>query len=136
MKLKELIKLFEERQTICLIIDGWSITIPKEALEYYANDRVLNSTVMKIQWNLAPAQLIDNDKALNGTVMKIAAENVTPIVVCASCAKKEHNGCEGCRHFDLEENDEPCASCKGTATTREEKLARRDYFERCEEDGK
>ena len=109
MKLKELIKLFEERQTICLIIDGWSITILKEALEYCANDKVLN-----------------------GTVTKIAAEDDTPIVVCASLADYEHDGCEGCRHFDLEENDEPCASCKGTANTRAEILARRDYFERCE----
>ena len=112
MKLKELIKLFEERQTICLIIDGWSITIPKEALEYYANDRVLNSTVMKIQWNLAPAQPIDNDKALNGTVMKIAAENVTPIVVCASLADYEHDGCEGCQYENFDSRSEPCNRCR------------------------
>ena len=48
----------------------------------------------------------------------------------------EHDGCERCRYYNLEENDEPCASCKGTAYTLEAKLARRDYFERCEEDGK
>ena len=112
MKLKELIKLFEERQTICLIIDGWSITIPKEALEYYANDRVLNSTVMKIQWNLAPAQLIDNDKALNGTVMKIAAEDATPIVVCASLADYEHDGCDGCQYENFDFKSEPCNRCR------------------------
>ena len=112
MKLKELIKLFEERQTICLIIDGWSITIPKEALEYYANDRVLNSTVMKIQWNLAPAQLIDNDKALNGTVMKIAAEDATPIVVCASLADYEHDGCDGCQYENFDSRSEPCNRCR------------------------
>ena len=112
MKLKELIKLFEERQTICLIIDGWSITIPKEALEYYANDRVLNSTVMKIQWNLAPAQLIDNDKALNGTVTKIAAEDATPIVVCASRADYEHDGCEGCQYENFDFISEPCNRCR------------------------
>nr|DAH94433.1 MAG TPA: nucelotide kinase [Caudoviricetes sp.] len=48
----------------------------------------------------------------------------------------EHDGCERCRYDDLEENDEPCASCKGTANTLEENRARRDYFERCEEEGK
>lgn len=112
MKLKELIKLFEEKQTICLIIDGWSITILREALEYCANDNVLNSTVMKIQWNLAPAQLIDNDKALNGTVMKIAAENVTPIVVCASLVDYEHDGCEGCQYENFDSRSEPCNQCR------------------------
>ena len=115
MKLKELIKLFEEKQTICLIIDGWSITIPREALEYCANDRVLNSTVMKIQWNLAPAQLIDNDKALNGTVMKIADENVTPIIVCASYANEEHYECYGCRYEYKDFSEEPCRRCVGNA---------------------
>ena len=47
---------------------------------------------------------------------------------------EEHDGCEGCRYDNLEENDEPCARCKGTAYTLEEKLARRDYFERCKEE--
>ena len=46
----------------------------------------------------------------------------------------EHDGCGECRYYNLEENDEPCARCKGTAYTLEAKLARRDYFERCEED--
>ena len=46
---------------------------------------------------------------------------------------EEHDGCEGCRHFDLKEEDEPCASCKVTANTLEENWARRDYFERCED---
>ena len=112
MKLKELIKLFEEKQTICLIIDGWSITILREALEYCANDKVLNGTVMKIQWNLAPAQLIDNDKALNGTVMKIEAENATPIVVCTSLADYEHDGCEGCQYENFDFTSEPCSRCR------------------------
>lgn len=112
MKLKELIKLFEEKQTICLIIDGWSITIPKEALEYCVNDKVLNGTVMKIQWNLTPAQLIDNDKALNGTVTKIAAEDDTPIVVCASLADYEHDGCEGCQYENFDSRSEPCNQCR------------------------
>lgn len=43
----------------------------------------------------------------------------------------EHDGCKECRYDNLEENDEPCASCKGTANTLEESGARRDYFERC-----
>ena len=47
---------------------------------------------------------------------------------------EEHDGCERCRYYNLEENDEPCASCKGTAKTREENWARRDYFERCKEE--
>ena len=41
----------------------------------------------------------------------------------------EHNGCEGCRYFDLEEEDEPCAHCKGTAGTPEVCRARRDCYE-------
>ena len=49
---------------------------------------------------------------------------------------EEHDGCEGCRHEYLGEGDDPCASCKGTAYTREEELARRDYFERRKEDEK
>ena len=89
MKLKELIKLFEERQTICLIIDGWSITILKEALEYCANDKVLN-----------------------GTVMKIAAEDATPIVVCASSADYEHDGCDGCQYENFDFTSEPCNRCR------------------------
>ena len=47
---------------------------------------------------------------------------------------EEHDGCEGCRYDNLEENDEPCASCKGTANTLEENWERRDYFERCKEE--
>ena len=46
----------------------------------------------------------------------------------------EHDGCRECRYYNLEENDEPCASCKGTANTLEENWTRRDYFERCKED--
>lgn len=46
---------------------------------------------------------------------------------------EEHDGCGGCRYDNLEENDEPCASCKGTANTLEENWVRRDYFERCKE---
>lgn len=92
MKLKELIKLLEKNQTICLIIDGWSITIPREALEYCANDRVLNSTVMKI-----------------------AAEDATPIVVCASYANEEHYECYGCRYEYKDFSEEPCRRCVGNA---------------------
>ena len=49
---------------------------------------------------------------------------------------EEHDGCGECRYYNLEENDEPCVRCKGTANTLEEELARRDYFERCKEDEK
>lgn len=49
---------------------------------------------------------------------------------------EEHDGCVECRYDNLEENDEPCVRCKGTACTLEAKLARRDYFERCKEDEK
>ena len=110
MELKELIKLSVEKQTIHLIVDEWRITASGDALKCCANDEVLSSTITSI-----------------------AAEDAA-IVVRASCAEKKYNGCEGCRHFDLEENDEPCASCKGTAKTREENWARRNYFERCKEE--
>ena len=89
MKLKELIKLFKERQTICLVIDGWSITILREALEYCANDKVLN-----------------------GAVTKTAAEDDTPIVVCASVADDEHDGCEGCQYENFDSRSEPCNQCR------------------------
>lgn len=112
MKLKELIKLSNKKQTIHLIADEWRITASGDALEYCANNEVLNSTITSI-----------------------AAEDAALVVVCASCAE-EHDGCGECRYYNLEEDDEPCASCKGTAYTLEEKLARRDYFERCEEDEK
>lgn len=112
MKLKELFKLTGEKQTIRLIIDKWRITASADALECCANDEVLE-----------------------GTITGINADDDT-LVVCASCVEKEHDGCEGCRHEYLSEGDDPCASCKGTANTREENLARRDYFERCEEDEK
>lgn len=49
---------------------------------------------------------------------------------------EEHDGCGRCRYEYLEGNDEPCANCKGTANTLKESWARRDYFERCEEEGK
>ena len=110
MKLKELIKLSVEKQTIHLIVDEWRITASGDALKCCANDEVLSSTITSI-----------------------AAEDAA-LVVCASCAEKKYDGCEGCRYFDLEENDEPCASCKGTARTLEGKLKRRDYFERCKEE--
>ena len=110
MKLKELIKLSVKKQTIHLIVDEWRITASGDALKCCANDKVLSSTITSI-----------------------AAEDAA-LVVCASCADEEHDGCGECQYDNLEENDEPCASCKGTANTREEKLARRDYFERCEED--
>lgn len=109
MKLKELIKLSGAKQTIHLIVDEWRITASGDALEYCANDEVLSSTITSI-----------------------AAEDAA-LVVCASCAEKEHDGCDGCRHEYLGEGDEPCASCKGTANTLEENWTRRDYFERCEE---
>lgn len=57
---------------------------------------------------------------------------------CASSAEEarekpglvpEHDGCEGCRYFDLEEDDEPCAHCKGTAGVLEVYRARRDCYE-------
>lgn len=41
----------------------------------------------------------------------------------------EHDGCEGCRYYNLEEADEPCAHCKGTAGTLEAYRARRDCYE-------
>lgn len=41
----------------------------------------------------------------------------------------EHDGCEGCRYYNLEEADEPCAHCKGTAGTTEVYRARRDCYE-------
>lgn len=41
----------------------------------------------------------------------------------------EHDGCEGCRYYNLEEADEPCAHCKGTAGTPEVYRARRDCYE-------
>ena len=46
---------------------------------------------------------------------------------------EEHDGCAGCRYYNVYENDEPCARCKVTANTPEENWARRDYFERCED---
>lgn len=109
MKLKELIKLSVEKQTIHLIVDEWRITASGGALKCCANDEVLN-----------------------GTITSIVAEDAA-LVVCVSCAEDEHDGCAGCRYYNVYENDEPCARCKGTANTLEEKLARRDYFERCEE---
>lgn len=112
MKLKELIKLSNKKQTIHLIAYEWRITASGDALEYCANSEVLNSTITSI-----------------------AAEDAALVVVCASCAE-EHDGCAGCRYDNQKENDEPCASCKGTANTLEENWARRDYFERCEEDEK
>ena len=48
---------------------------------------------------------------------------------------EEHDGCAGCRYYNVYENGEPCASCKGTANTLEENWARRDYFERCDKEG-
>ena len=112
MKLRELFGYTGQEQIIELIIDKWHIIAPVTALECYVNDEVLN-----------------------GTITSIAAEDAALVVVCASCAE-EHDGCEGCRYDNLGENDEPCAHCKGTANTREENRARRDYFERCEEEGK
>lgn len=109
MKLKELIKLSVGKQTIHLIVDEWRITASGDALKCCANDEVLSSTITSI-----------------------AAEDAA-LVVCASCAEKEHDGCAGCRYYNVYENDEPCAICKGTATTLEAKLERRDYFERCKE---
>lgn len=105
MKLKELIKLSGEEQTIHLIVDEWRITASVEALECCANDDVLNSKIMSI-----------------------AAEDAA-LVVCASCAEKEHDGCEGCRYDNLEECDEPCAHCRGTAGAPAVYMARRDYYE-------
>lgn len=105
MKLKELIKLSGGKQTVHLIVDEWRITASGDALECCANDEVLNSTITSI-----------------------AAEDAA-LVVCASCAEKEHDGCEGCRYFDLEEADEPCAHCNGTAGTPEVYRARRDCYE-------
>ncbi len=46
-----------------------------------------------------------------------------------------HDGCGGCQYEHLEEADEPCAHCKGTAGTPEVYRARRDYFERYKEEG-
>ena len=42
---------------------------------------------------------------------------------------EEHDGCARCQYDNLEENDEPCAHCKGTAGTLEAYRARRDYYE-------
>lgn len=112
MKLKELFGYTGEEQTIELIIKKWSITAPADALECCLNDEVLE-----------------------GTITGINADDDT-LVVCASCMDKEHDGREGCRYFDLEEEDEPCAHCKGTAVTPEVYRARRDCYERCEEEGK
>lgn len=41
----------------------------------------------------------------------------------------EHDGCDGCKYEKLEEADEPCAHCKGTAGTPEVYRARRDCYE-------
>lgn len=41
----------------------------------------------------------------------------------------EHDSCEGCRYFDLAEEDEPCAHCKGTAGGLEVYRTRRDCYE-------
>lgn len=66
MKLKELIKLSNEKQTIHLIVDEWRITASVDALECCANDEVLNSTITSI-----------------------AAEDAALVVVCALCAEME-----------------------------------------------
>lgn len=66
MKLKELIKLSNEKQTIHLIVDEWRITASGYALEYCANSEVLNSTITSI-----------------------AAEDAALVVVCALCAEME-----------------------------------------------
>lgn len=89
MKLKELIKLSNEKQTIHLIVDEWRITASGYALEYCANSEVLNSTITSI-----------------------AAEDAALVVVCASCAE-EHDGCEGCRYEDRDFEEEPCRRCVG-----------------------
>ena len=105
MKLKELFGYTAEEQTIELIINRLNITAPADALECFLNDEVLE-----------------------GTITGINADDNT-LIVCASCAEKEHDGCEGCRYDNLEENDEPCAHCKGTAGTPEVYRARRDCYE-------
>lgn len=33
----------------------------------------------------------------------------------------EHDGCDGCKWYDKKENDEPCASCRGTLIGGDEK---------------
>lgn len=114
MKLKEFIKLSGEKQTIHLIVDDWRITASGDALKCCANDELLNSTITSI-----------------------AAEDAA-LVVCASSAEEarkkpglvpEHDSCEGCRYFDLAEEDEPCAHCKGTAGGLEVYRTRRDCYE-------
>ena len=112
MKLKELFGYTGEEQTIELIIKKWNITAPADALECCLNDEVLE-----------------------GTITVITADDDT-LVACVSCAEKEHEGCEGCKYEKLEEYDEPCAHCSGTAGSRADYMARRDYYERCEEDEK
>lgn len=89
MKLKELIKLSNKEQTIHLIAYEWRITASGAALEYCANSEVLNSTIKSI-----------------------AAEDAALVVVCASCAEKEHYGCAGCRHEDKDFDQEPCKRCR------------------------
>ena len=105
MKLKELFGYTGEDQTIELIIDKLNITAPADALECCLNDEVLE-----------------------GTITGINADDNT-LIVCASCAEKEHDGCEGCRYEKLEECDEPCAHCRGTAGAPAVYMARHDYYE-------
>ena len=66
-----------------------------------------------MEWNLKEAlEYCANDKVLNGTVMKIAAEDATPIVVCASSADYEHDGCDGCQYENFDFTSEPCSRCR------------------------
>ena len=71
----------------------------------------------------------DCDRCRNNRIPADIAEKLGIKPVTPDKTVPEHDGCGGCRYFDLEEGDEPCAHCKGTAGTPEVYRARRDYFE-------
>lgn len=71
----------------------------------------------------------DCDRCRNGLIPADIAEKLGIKPITPNKPAPEHDGCEGCRYFDLEEEDEPCAHCKGTAVTLEAYRARRDCYE-------
>ena len=90
MKLMELLKSTNAKQTIELAVNKWHITATADALDYCLSNGIRESDVKSI-----------------------GAKGNT-LIVNTSCAEKttEHYGCEGCCYEDNDYDQEPCKLCK------------------------